>query len=276
MRFDPSAAKKRLEKFWSLKAEFGMERNAYRIFLGLMEEKSHRKEVLAELAFAGLIDVQDRVLYNRSYTTGHKAFRARATVEVGAALGWDTPASHNVIYAGALDIAVGPRWYSTYESACVIVKGMIDGVKIDCIAHKYAYLRQPYAESGIRLYSIEDIVAMKLSAIADDGSRLKDFVDIACLSTRIPFYEMLKCYERKFPQANVIRPFKALTYFDDIDFGEDIVMLNFEYDWKQIARRLKEMTVRQEHIFSQWPLKEQKRPVAEDKDMTSMKRGRKR
>ena len=27
----------------------------------------------------------------------------------------------------------------------------------------------PYAESGIRLYSIEDIVAMKLSAIADDG-----------------------------------------------------------------------------------------------------------
>ena len=156
------------------------------------------------------------------------------------------------------------------------LKGMIDGVKIDCIAHKYAYLRQPYAESGIRLYSIEDIVAMKLSAIADDGSRLKDFVDIACLSTRIPFYEMLKCYERKFPQANVIRPFKALTYFDDIDFGEDIVMLNFEYDWKQIARRLKEMTVRQEHIFSQWPLKEQKRPVAEDKDITSMKRGRKR
>ena len=153
---------------------------------------------------------------------------------------------------------------------------VIDGVKIDCIAHKYAYLRQPYAESGIRLYSIEDIVAMKLSAIADDGSRLKDFVDIACLSTRIPFYEMLKCYERKFPQANVIRPFKALTYFDDIDFGEDIVMLNFEYDWKQIARRLKEMTVRQEHIFSQWPLKEQKLPVAEDKDTTSMKRGRKR
>lgn len=29
---------------------------------------------------------------------------------------------------------------------------------------------------------------MKLSAIADDGSRLKDFVDIACLSTCIPFY----------------------------------------------------------------------------------------
>ena len=171
--------------------------------------------------------------------------------------------------AGELEAFLSQRYgFQTAFRRPDTLKGMIDGVKIDCIAHKYAYLRQPYAESGIRLYSIEDIVAMKLSAIADDGSRLKDFVDIACLSTRIPFYEMLKCYERKFPQANVIRPFKALTYFDDIDFGEDIVMLNFEYDWKQIARRLKEMTVRQEHIFSQWPLKEQKRPVAEDKDMT--------
>ena len=127
--------------------------------------------------------------------------------------------------AGELEAFLSQRYgFQTAFRRPDTLKGMIDGVKIDCIAHKYAYLRQPYAESGIRLYSIEDIVAMKLSAIADDGSRLKDFVDIACLSTRIPFYEMLKCYERKFPQANVIRPFKALTYFDDIDFGEDIVM----------------------------------------------------
>lgn len=185
-----------------------------------------------------------------------------------------TPESFDV---GELEAFLSQRYgFQTAFRHPDTLKGMIDGVKIDCIAHKYAYLRRPYAESGIRLYSIKDIVAMKLSAIADDGSPLKDFVDIACLSTRIPFYEMLKCYERQFPQANVIRPFKALTYFDDIDFGKDIVMLNFEYGWKQIARRLKEMTVRQEHVFSQWPLKEQKLPVAEDKDTNSMKRGRKR
>ncbi|MSP03703.1 MAG: hypothetical protein EXR05_00255 [Acetobacteraceae bacterium] len=119
---------------WLQLVERGEVINAYRVFLGLMEEKSHRKEVLAELAFAGLIDVQDRVLFNRSYTTGHKSFRARATIEIGAALGWDTPESHNAIYAGALDIAVGPRWYSTYESACVIVKSLIDGERIGASA----------------------------------------------------------------------------------------------------------------------------------------------
>jgi hypothetical protein len=84
---------------------------SYRVFLGLMEDVPNRRAALAHLAFAGLIDVQDRMLHNRSYTTGHKAYRARATVELGEALGWD--AAHHVLYAGVPDIAVGPRWHST-------------------------------------------------------------------------------------------------------------------------------------------------------------------
>ena len=82
---------------------------AYRVFLGLMQNPGERRAALAELCFAGLIDVQDRSFQNRSYTTGHKSFRARATVELGEAIGWDD--AHDVLYAGALDIAVGPRWY---------------------------------------------------------------------------------------------------------------------------------------------------------------------
>ena len=101
---------------------------------------------------------------------------------------------------------------------------------------------------------MEDIIAMKLSAIADNGSRLKDFIDIAFLSTRFPFNTMLRMYERKFPQSNVIRPFKAITYFDDIDFEENIIMLNGEYDWKLIERRLIDMTKIQNKIFESFPL----------------------
>lgn len=138
------------------------------------------------------------------------------------------------------------------------LKGTIDGVKIDCITHSYDYLEKPYTESGIRLYSMQDIVAMKLSAIADNGSRLKDFIDIAFLSTRFPFSSMLKMYERKFPNSNVIRPFKAITYFDDIDFDEDIVMLNGEYNWKLIERRLVEMTKIQNKVFDSFPIPQKK------------------
>ncbi|MBV8613891.1 MAG: hypothetical protein JOY66_08990, partial [Acetobacteraceae bacterium] len=95
---------------WLTLVHRGQVLDAYRVFLGLMEETAHRREVLAELVFAGLIDVQDRAFLNRSYTTGHKAYRARSTVEIGEAIGWDN--AHHVLYAGALDIAVGPRWYS--------------------------------------------------------------------------------------------------------------------------------------------------------------------
>jgi hypothetical protein len=91
---------------------------AYRVFLGMFQEKEHRRELLGHLIFAGLIDVQDRMLFNRSYTTGHKAYRARATIELGGAIGWDD--AHDVLYAGVPDIAVGPRWHSAYEMACQV------------------------------------------------------------------------------------------------------------------------------------------------------------
>src|SRR5207244_6761985 len=98
---------------------------SYRVFLGLMEDVPNRREALAHLAFAGLIDVQDRMWHNRSYTTGHKGYRARATIELGEAIGWDQ--AHDVLYAGVPDMAVGPRWYSTYEVGCNVVQDVLDG-----------------------------------------------------------------------------------------------------------------------------------------------------
>jgi hypothetical protein len=118
---------------WMTQVHRGEVINAYRLFLGLMENTAERKEVLAEMCFAGLMDVQDRLLHNRSYTTGHKAYRARSTVELGDALGWQN--ARNVVYAGALDIAVGPRWYSTYEVACNYIKMMIEGEALHAVPY---------------------------------------------------------------------------------------------------------------------------------------------
>src|SRR5215208_3099396 len=118
---------------WMTLVHRGNVLEAYRVFLGLMENPAERKEVLAQLAHAGLMDVQDRALYNRSYTTGHKAFRARATVDLGNLLGWDS--AHNAVYAGAPDIAVGPRWYSTYEMACNVVKIFLEKQAVSAIPY---------------------------------------------------------------------------------------------------------------------------------------------
>lgn len=134
------------------------------------------------------------------------------------------------------------------------LKGRIDGVKIDCITHPYPPLQNPLEEKGIRLYSQPDIIAMKLSAIADNGSRLKDFIDIAYLSTRYSFQEMLGFYVQKFPTSSPLRPLKGITYFDDIDHEETVVMLEGTYSWQKIADRLQAMTAHQSKVFASPPL----------------------
>jgi hypothetical protein len=113
---------------WLTLVQRGEVVNAYRVFLGLWDEAlddpARRTPLLAQLVFAGLIDVQDRVLHNRSYTTGHKSYRARATVELARAVGWAN--AHDILYAGVPDIAVGPRWYSSYEMGCLVVQNLLD------------------------------------------------------------------------------------------------------------------------------------------------------
>ena len=111
--------------YWLSLVQRGEVLPAYRVFLGLLGERADRRKVLAQLVFAGLIDVQDRMLFNRSYTTGHKAYRARATVELANAIGWSK--AHAVVYAGVPDMAVGPHWHSTWEMAANVCDALLGG-----------------------------------------------------------------------------------------------------------------------------------------------------
>jgi len=154
---------------------------SYRVFLGLMEDVPHRAEVLAHLAFAGLIDVQDRMLHNRSYTTGHKSYRARAMIELGEALGWEH--AHSVLYAGVPDIAVGPRWYSTYEMGCNVVQNLLDGRDTALLA-QHAALTTAEEEMlvevvtrGREINVIESIVALLRGGRS--ARRILDAIQIA-------------------------------------------------------------------------------------------------
>ena len=125
---------------WLTLVQRGEVVNAYRVFLGLWEEAladgAKRTPLLAQLVFAGLIDVQDRMLYNRSYTTGHKSYRARATVELAQAVGWAN--AHHILYAGVPDMAVGPRWHSSYEMGCQVVLNLLDGRDQDFVGNNGA------------------------------------------------------------------------------------------------------------------------------------------
>ncbi len=147
---------------WMTHVHRGQVIEAYRVFQGLMANPADRRAALAELVFAGLIDVQDRSFQNRSYTTGHKSFRARATVELGDAIGWDH--AHDVLYAGALDIAVGPRWYSLYEMACNATQTYLDGTALHAVPYsgttetEQRMLRQRVPLTAAEVDAVVDVV----------------------------------------------------------------------------------------------------------------------
>lgn len=136
--------------------------------------------------------------------------------------------------------------------------GFINDIKVDLITLKYPDIEDPLvAEDGIRISSIKDIAAMKLSAIADDGSRLKDFIDVACLSTRMSFSEMLTAYERKYNNPERLRPIRGLTFYEEIDFTLPVEMLNGYFkktDWEKIEKRLHLMIQRENEVFRSPPL----------------------
>lgn len=136
------------------------------------------------------------------------------------------------------------------------LKGTIDGVAIDCITHAYPLIDQiTVSPEGIRLYSMRDIAGMKLSAIADNGSRLKDFIDVAYLSSRLSLSDMLQAYEAKFPNSTGVRPLKGLTFFNDIDFDEPIDLIGNTFDWKSVAKRLEDMIRQSRIVFASFPAK---------------------
>jgi hypothetical protein len=122
----------RLDRWLTLVMQCEVE-EAYGTFLGLMENPAEREQVLAQLMFAGLIDVQDRTVFRLSYTTGHRSYRARATIELAESVGWEN--AHDVIYAGVMDLGVGPHWYSMYEMACTYSRVVLEGEDVE-MRHK--------------------------------------------------------------------------------------------------------------------------------------------
>lgn len=136
----------------------------------------------------------------------------------------------------------------SYEKGKTL-KGFINNVKIDLIKYDYPQVCSVETIEGIRFESIPDVIAMKLSAICDNGSRMKDFIDIAFLSSKYSFDDMLKFYSTKFPASNQMMLAKALVYFADIDFNEDIVMLKYDFNWDKIAKRLNDMTLQRDRVF---------------------------
>jgi len=137
------------------------------------------------------------------------------------------------------------------KRSTVVLTGVINGIKVDCVQINNPLVNPVNHFDGIRIYSMQDISAMKLVAMSQNGTRLKDFVDVAFLSAKMSFKEMLDTFEKKYPKTNKISAIKGMTYFDDIDFSAKIDLIEGTFKWKKIEKRLNEMIKHPDRVFPQ-------------------------
>lgn len=80
-------------------------------------------------------------------------------------------------------------------------------VKLD-VFYTDPFIRPEKIIDGIRMASIEDIIAMKLEVISN-GGRMKDFWDVHELSDKYSLQEMMAFHKERYPYAHDAKSIKA-------------------------------------------------------------------
>lgn len=130
---------------------------------------------------------------------------------------------------------------------------LVDGIKLDLLAHKYPLVEDVELIEGVRMVSLKDIGAMKLNAIYGNGTRLKDFVDMHALLQEFSLQELLQASEVKYPENNIGMVKHALLHHDDIDFSVPIDFIGKEIKWPSISERLHQAIQNPQQIFQKIP-----------------------
>ncbi|WPV00356.1 nucleotidyl transferase AbiEii/AbiGii toxin family protein [Mucilaginibacter sp. cycad4] len=104
----------------------------------------------------------------------------------------------------------GSRLYFTY----------INNVKVDFV---HTFEKFTFANNiieDIRFASLEEIIALKLNAIAGRGAK-KDFWDLHELLNVFTFDEMFSFYQKRYPNNSTMMILKSITYFVEADLDAD-------------------------------------------------------
>jgi Nucleotidyl transferase AbiEii toxin, Type IV TA system len=113
----------------------------------------------------------------------------------------------------------------------------IDEVKVDIVRHPHPLIRPVLEIDGIRMFSTEDIVAMKVQAILGRGKK-KDFWDVAELLKHYSVADFINLHKEKYTTQNLfISVPQAITYFVDADESEDPISLK-KQTWTSVKKEI--------------------------------------
>jgi predicted nucleotidyltransferase component of viral defense system len=107
----------------------------------------------------------------------------------------------------------------------------INDIKVDILSHQYALIN-PNIKSidYIKIYAKEDIIAMKLNALANRGTK-KDFFDIYEVLQEFTLRDLFNFFETKYTNKDIYYVLRSLIYFEDAALDKDPIMIK-KYDWE--------------------------------------------
>ncbi|GLI52448.1 nucleotidyl transferase AbiEii/AbiGii toxin family protein [Thermodesulfovibrio yellowstonii] len=110
----------------------------------------------------------------------------------------------------------------------------VKGIKVSFFYYPYDLLRDKFSFDLIELASLEDILAMKASAIIQRGSK-KDFTDVYFImkELNINSEKVIELFRQKYGNFNPLILRKAFVYFEDADSEPDLRMLK-PVKWDEI------------------------------------------
>ena len=117
-----------------------------------------------------------------------------------------------------------------------ILNLFVDEIKVDFVSYRYNFIKAPILIDDLRLASLQDIAAMKLSAITGRGSR-KDFIDLYFILDYFSLPQLFEFYNSKFPDGTDFLVFKSLTYFDDAEI-EPMPKMIKPVKWDDVKNRI--------------------------------------
>ena len=113
----------------------------------------------------------------------------------------------------------------------------VDEVKIDIVRHPHPLIRPQFEVEGVRMFSTEDIVAMKVQAILGRAKK-KDFWDVAELLNHYTISDFINFHKQKYVTQNLfITVPQAISYFADADESEDPICLQNQ-SWEDIQQAI--------------------------------------
>ena len=122
------------------------------------------------------------------------------------------------------------------DSKKAINSCIIDNIKVDIVNYSYGWIKPIIVDEGVRLASLEDIAAMKLSAIGSRGTK-KDFFDFYFLLQFFTIYEIVGFFKQKYQLSDVMHYILGLGYFEDADRDLDPIMFE-PLAWEDVKARI--------------------------------------